>query len=187
MSYRRLFANLVLPAILAVVYFGAAKLGLALAIVNVSATAVWPPTGIALAALLVLGKRVWPGILLGAFLANATTAGSVTTSLAIALGNTLEALIGAHLINRFARGRRVFERTRDIFTFVILAAIMSTAVSATVGVSILCLGGLADWANYGPIWLTWWLGDAVGALVVTAPLVLWSMHPRVRWSLKQAL
>jgi two-component system sensor kinase FixL len=187
MSYRRFFANLALAAILAAVYFGAAKLGLALAFVNASATAVWPPTGIALAALLVLGNRVWPGILLGALLANITTAGSVATSLGIAIGNTLEGLVGAYLVQRFANGRSVFDRSRDVFTFVIFAGIVSTAVSATLGVTVLCLGGLASWANYGPIWLTWWLGDAVGALVVTPPLVLWSVNPRLRWNLGQVL
>jgi len=187
MRYRRFVANLVFAAILAAVYFGAAKLGLALAFVNASATAVWPPTGIALAALLVLGTRVWPGILLGAFLANLTTAGSAATSLGIAIGNTLEGLVGVYLVQRFANGRSVFDRSRDVFTFVILAGIVSTAVSATLGVTVLCLGGFASWANYGPIWLTWWLGDAVGALVVTPPLVLWSMNPRLRWNPRQVL
>jgi two-component system sensor kinase FixL len=187
MSHRRFFADLVVVALLAAIYFGAAKLGLALAFVNASATAVWPPTGIALAALLVLGNRAWPGVLLGAFLANVTTAGSGATAIAIAVGNTLEGLAGAYLVNRFANGRHGFDRARDIFTFVMLAAIVSTTVSATIGVTSLCLGGFASWANYGAIWLTWWLGDAVGALVVAPPLILWSVRPRLRWSARQVL
>src|SRR2546427_536376 len=87
---------------LAAVYVLAGKLGLLLAFVHASATAVWPPTGIALAAFLLLGYRVWPGIFLGAFLVNLTTAGSVATTIGIATGNTLEGLVGAHLVNRWA-------------------------------------------------------------------------------------
>jgi integral membrane sensor domain MASE1 len=96
--------------LLTLVYFVAGKLGLLLAFVHASATAVWPGTGIALTAFLLLGSRVWPAILLGAFLVNVTTAGSVLTSIGIATGNTLEGLLGASLVARFANGRRVFDR-----------------------------------------------------------------------------
>jgi integral membrane sensor domain MASE1 len=117
---------------LAAVYFGAAKFGLALAFVNASATAVWPPTGIALAALLLWGYRLWPGIFLGAFLVNITTQGTLLTTLGIATGNTLEALLGVWLVNEFANGRRAFEQARDIFKFVLLAVFVSTAASTAV-------------------------------------------------------
>jgi signal transduction histidine kinase/integral membrane sensor domain MASE1 len=162
-------------------------LGLRLAFVNASATAVWPPTGIALAAFLMLGYRVWPAILLGAFLVNVTTSGVVATSFAIAMGNTLEGILGCYLIVRFAHGRHVFERARDIFTYFMLACILSTTVSATIGVTSLVLSGLAAWADYGPIWLTWWLGDAVGAIVVTPVLVLWAMNPRIHWNRRRGV
>jgi hypothetical protein len=99
--------------VLAAVYALAGKLGLALAFVNPSASAVWPPTGIALAAILILGPRAWPGIFLGAFFVNETTTGSLSTSLAIAAGNTLEALVGAYLVNRFAGGRSAPRRGKD--------------------------------------------------------------------------
>src|SRR3989449_4694949 len=105
------------------VYFLAGKFGLSLAFVHASASAVWPPTGIALAATLLLGCRVWPALFLGAFLVNVTTAGSVWTSLGIAGGNTLEGLLGAFLVRRFANGLRVFDRARDIFTFGVLAGL----------------------------------------------------------------
>src|ERR1700674_4831355 len=94
--------------LLTVIYLIAGKLGLRLAFVNPSATAVWAPTGIALAALLVLGHQVWPGIFFGAFLVNIATAGSLGTSLGIAVGNTLEALAGCYLVNRFAHGYKAF-------------------------------------------------------------------------------
>src|SRR6267378_1972705 len=90
--------------LVAAVYFGTAKLGLTLAFANASATAIWPPAGIALAALLLLGYRAWPGIFLGAFLANITTQGSIPVVAGISAGNTLEALLGAALLRKFAGG-----------------------------------------------------------------------------------
>src|SRR2546422_5836718 len=149
---------------LAAIYLLAGKLGLLLAFVHASATAVWPPTGIALAAFLLLGYRVWPGIFLGAFLANVTTAGSVATSFGIALGNTLEGLIGACLLDRFANGRNVFDRAQDILKFVFLAATLSAVVSATIGVTSLSLGNFIQAQNFASIWFTWWLGDTIGSV-----------------------
>src|SRR5713101_3901348 len=105
--------NLVVVAALTLVYLIAGKLGLMLAFVHASATAVWPPAGIALAAFLVLGYRVWPGVFAGAFVANVTTAGSAATSIGIAAGNTLEGLVGAYLVNEFAGGRHAFDRPQD--------------------------------------------------------------------------
>jgi PAS domain S-box-containing protein len=156
------------------VYVLAGKLGLAFAHVHASATPVWPPAGIALAALLLFGNRVWPAIFAGAFVVNVTTAGSVVTSLGIATGNTLEALLGAWLVRRYAGGAAVFERPQDIFKLSALSAVGSTAVSATIGVSSLVLTGYAPWHDGGAIWLTWWLGDASGILLVTPLIVLWA-------------
>src|SRR5438093_8570587 len=124
----RRFSALPVIGIVTIVYFIAGKLGLKLAFLYASASPVWPPAGIALAALLVLGYRTWPAIFLGAFLVNVTTAGNVATSLCIATGNTLEALCGAWLVNRFAGGTRAFDRAQDVFGFA-FAAVTSTAVS----------------------------------------------------------
>ena len=129
----------------------------------------WPPTGIALAAFLILGYWVWPAILVGAFLVNQTTAGTVATSVGIAVGNTLEGIVGAYLVKRFAGGRSCFDRPQSVFKFAGLAAFLSTPLSATIGVTSLSVGRFASLANYGPIWFTWWLGDIAGALIV-APL-----------------
>jgi signal transduction histidine kinase/CheY-like chemotaxis protein len=159
---------------LAAAYFVAGKLGLSLALAGTSATAVWPPTGIALAALLLLGPRVWPGITIGAFLVNLTTTGDVPSSAGIAVGNTLEAIVGAHLVSAFASGSRAFDRPQDVLKFAILAALLSTVLSATIGTISLRLAGLAAPASLGPIWFTWWLGDAGGALVVAPVLLTWA-------------
>src|SRR5262249_55721184 len=123
----------------------------------------------------------------GAFLVNITTAGNIFTSIGIATGNTLEALCGAWLVNKFSGGVRVFDRPQDVFKFA-LAALVSTTVSPTLGVSSLALGGFAQWSNYWPIWATWWLGDASGDLIVTPLLLLWSVpSTRRKWNQKQAL
>jgi TolB-like protein/integral membrane sensor domain MASE1/class 3 adenylate cyclase/Tfp pilus assembly protein PilF len=181
----RRFYGLPLIGILAVIYFIAGKLGLMLASLHESATPVWPPAGIALAALLLLGYRAWPSIFVGAFLVNLTTAGNVATSLAIATGNTLEALVGVWLVNRFAGGINVFDRPQGVFKFA-LAAGISTIISPVFGVTSLGVAGFADWANYGAIWLTWWLGDATGDLVFTPLVVLWSVASKRRWNKKEA-
>lgn len=167
-------ARVLIIAALTAVYFAAGKLGLSLAFVHVSASAVWPPTGIALAAFLYFGPWVWPGVLIGAFLVNLTTAGSAVSSAGIAVGNTLEGLLAAYLVARYAQGRHAFERLRDVFRFAVLAALASPIVSATFGVTSLCATGEAQWADFGTIWLTWGLGDAGGALVVAPLLIIWS-------------
>ena len=160
-------------ALLTLAYFVAGKFGLTLAVVNASVSPVWPPSGIAFASFLLLGSRAWLAIFIGAFLVNFTTTGAIATSIGIAIGNTLEGRLGAELVRLFANGSAVFNRARDVFKFVVLAGLFSTAVSATIGACSLTLGGHADWREYPAIWFTWWLGDAVGALVVGPVLVLW--------------
>ena len=181
----RRFSGLPLIGILAIIYFAAGKLGLMLASLHASASPVWPPTGIALAAALLFGYRVWPAIFVGAFLVNVTTAGDVATSFAIATGNTLEALAGAWLVNRFAGGKNFCDRPQGVFRFALAAAI-STIISPVFGVTSLALAGFADWTNYGAIWLTWWLGDATGDLVFTPLVLLWCVAAKRRWNKKDA-
>ncbi len=185
MSPSKVFRESALFLGLLAFYILAGKLGLRLAFVNASSSAVWAPTGIAIASFLLLGSRIWPCIFLGAFLVNVTTAGNALTSLGIATGNTLEAALAAHLVNRFAGARHAFGTARNIFKFAALAGIVSTIVSATFGVLTLTLAGFAAWNDFGYVWLTWWLGDAVGAIVIAPLLVLWFANPRVRWSRAQ--
>ncbi len=173
--------------ILVAVYFVSAKLGLQLAFVNASATAVWPPTGIALAAFLLLGYRFWPAIFLGAFLANVTTAGTILTSIGIATGNTLEGLVGAYLVIKFAGGRHAFDRPQNILRFAIFAGLLSTMISATIGLSSLTLGGFSDLNIFWSVWLTWWLGDVSGALLVAPLILVWSQENKINWNIKKIL
>src|SRR6266513_1752989 len=126
------------------VYFVVGKLGLILGFS--SSTAVWPPAGIALAAPLLLGYRVWPAV----------------------------------LVTRFAGGRNVFGRARDIFAFAALAGFLSTAVSATIGATCLSLAGFASWDRFGALWLTRWLGSAAGVLVVAPALIIWGVDRTLR-------
>src|SRR5438876_10802918 len=182
----RRFPTLPAIGILIFVYFIAGKFGLMLASLHVSASPVWPPAGIALAALLVLGYRAWPAIFVGAFLVNVTTAGNVATSLAVASGNTLEAVCGAWLVNRFAGGTTVFDRPQGVFKFA-LAAVVSTIISPAFGVTSLALAGFADWTHYGAIWLTWWLGDTTGDLLIAPLIILWSIASKRRWNRREAV
>jgi CheY-like chemotaxis protein/integral membrane sensor domain MASE1 len=163
---------------IALAYFGAGKLGLYFASINASASPIWPPTGIALAALLLFGSRAWVAILPAAFAVNVTTSGVIAQSAFIAVGNTLEALAGAWLVSRLARGAACFERARDVFRFAGLAGASAT-LSATVGMASLINYGEASPPSATGLWLTWWLGDVSGALVFTAPLVLWFRDPRI--------
>ena len=174
--------NLIAIGLMAAAYFATGKLGLSMALVHPSSTAVWPPSGIVLAAFLVFGYRVWPGVALGSFFVNITTAGSILTSIGIAAGNTLEGLAGAYLIARFANGAKCLERLQDTFKFALLGGLVCTTISATFGTTLLAVTGFAHWAEFKPIWLTWWLGNAAGVVIVTPLLLLWKANPRVRWS-----
>src|SRR6266705_1002121 len=180
---RQSFRRVALLVGLAAVYYLAAKLGLRFAFINSSVTPVWPPAGIALAAFVLLGYRVWLAIFGAAFLANVSTTGAVLPSIGIAIGNTVEGLLGSYLVNRFARGGRVFDRVRDIVRFTALAALVSTTLSAAIGVTSLAVGGLMSWTDAPRVWLTWWLGDAVGDIVIAPALILWiGVKPAPRWN-----
>ncbi len=155
---------------LAVVYFATAKLGFGLADMAEQASLVWPSSGIALAAMLLFGSRLWPGVFLGAFLATATTAESFVGAAGIAAGDTLEALVAVSLLSRVGFEPRL-SRLRDALAFVLLAALLSTTVAATVGSLSLVLTGVQPWSVASRLWRDWWIGDTVGDLTVTPALL----------------
>ena len=166
-------------AFVAGVYFGGAKLGLSLAVAHGVITPVWPPTGIAIAALLLLGPRMWPAVAIGAFAGNATSGVSLGVAAAIAVGNTLEALVAVYLLRRVSF-RLSFERVRDVLNFAVLGALASAAVAATNGVTVLAIADSPAASPYGSRWLLWWLGDATGALLVAPLILVWATRPPIR-------
>jgi PAS domain S-box-containing protein len=164
----------------AAVYVAAAKVGLSLAFAAEQVTTVWPPTGIAIAAIVRFGPR-WtgPAIALGAFLANVTANEPVATAAGIAAGNTLEALTAAWCLRRVGF-HPALARLRDALALVALAAGLSTTIAATIGVTSLCAGGVQPWSTFDTLWWTWWIGDALGALVVAPLLLVWTGPPVFR-------
>jgi PAS domain S-box-containing protein len=166
--------SIVLSLIVAVVYFAGAELGLSLASLHSNVTPVWPPTGIAIGSLLIFGRRVWPGIFVGALAANLMTAIPVLSSFGIATGNTFEALVACWLLQRSPRWKGSFESLGDVLTFVVYAAVLAPLVSATIGSLSVCFGDPAQWSNFTSLWLTWWTGDGFGALIVSPFLLAWS-------------
>jgi integral membrane sensor domain MASE1/anti-sigma regulatory factor (Ser/Thr protein kinase) len=169
-------------AVLVAAYYGSAKLGLNLAFESGSVTAVWPPTGIALAALVLWGYRMWPGVALGALLANSWTGIPLLAVLGITAGNTLEALAGAYLLRRVADFRPSLERVRDVVALVALGGALSTTISATIGVTTLLAADEISGGQFGSVWRTWWLGDLGGDLIVAPALLVAATH----WPFRRA-
>lgn len=187
LPHQRPAVNVAVMALVTGVYFLAGKIGLGFASVHVSASPVWAPAGMAIALLLLFGPSIWPAILAGAFLVNVTTMGSLVTSAAIAVGNTLEGILAAWLLQRFAHGLQAFESTPDILKSAFLAGFLSPTVSATIGVGSLLLSQHAAPEQFVVIWLTWWMGDATGILIVTPAILLWAQYPRIEWTRQQGL
>ena len=165
--------------LLAIAYFSVSRLAVSVSSLPGGTTPIWPGAGLNLAAILLLGYRVWLGAFLGEFIHTLSLQQGLTTagffvSLSAAIGNISETLLAAYLIQRFIQDRPLFGRVRDAFYFVVLAGSISPLASATIGVTGLCLVGKAPWTAYAEIWRTVWIGDAVGILVLTPVLLLWS-------------
>ena len=164
-------ANAALPALgVAVVYYLTARLGLLQELVRDQVTPCWPPTGVALVALLVLGLRIWPGIALGALTLNTTIGSSLAAAPIITVGNTL-APVCAYLMLRRVGFRTELDRRRDAVALVFLGALGGMLISATIGSTALLVTDAIPAADFWATWAVWWTGDAMGVLVVT-PLLL---------------
>jgi PAS domain S-box-containing protein len=159
---------------LAGAYVAAARLGIELSVARGVITPVWAPTGIAIAGLFLLGRRLWPAVAVGAFVANAISGASLLESAGISVGNTLEALAAATLLIHFDV-RPALERIRDVVGLIVLAAVVSPMIAATSGAAVVWLSG--DTSDYASSWLLWWIGDAMGALTVTPLILVWSTRP----------
>jgi len=162
-------------ALIATVYYLAARLGLSLAFEQANTSPVWLPTGISIAAILYLGLRAWPGIFAGALVTNLSTGLTLLPALGIATGNTLEAVAAGYFLLRFANSYP-FRKVRHVtlFTAVVVTA---TTISATVGVGSLLVAGIVNLDAFVLLWGTWWLGDMVGGLVLTPFLLTWAQRP----------
>ncbi len=182
-------------AILAVLYAIAACSSLVLALPNTNASPVWPPSGIAFAAVLLFGYRIWPGIFMGAFLANIITflfngttgiPQAIAASFFIGAGNTLEALCGIKLLNFFLGPQNPLNGSKNVFKFIFTALLMPLA-SCTIGPTAICLFKIIPWALYPTVWFTWWLGDATGILIFTPILLTWYRDAEEKWTTSQLL
>lgn len=189
------FARLLRQAIpiigIAVAYAVTGKLGLLLSIPPGYATAIWPPSGIALVALLVFGYRAWPGVFLGSFLVNFLTQYDPSTAptmlalviipIAVASGAALQALVGAYCVRRFANFPNHLSNEREVFSFLFWGGPISCLISATVGVSTLLIAGkipeASFWANLG----TWWIGDVIGVFILGPLAIVWLLRPCEVW------
>lgn len=168
----------------AAAYVITARLGFQFAFDAEQITTVWAPTGIAQAALLLWGRSLWPAIWVGAFVANAGSAAPLWTAAGVATGNTLEAVAAAWILGRLPGFDPTFRRIRDVVAFVAVAAVMSTAISATIGVATLCAAAVQPWTRFSELWSQWWVGDAVGALVI-APVILTTARAPASWSRRE--
>jgi diguanylate cyclase (GGDEF)-like protein len=171
-----------------VAYYLTGLIGLHFSYVSPAVSAVWPPAGIALAALVVLGYRLWPAVLVGALLLYLTVlGGSLPAALAMAGGNTAEALLAAYLDNRFAGGRSALQNPQNTLKFAALVALSSTTVSATVIGASLALAGVAGWNDYGAIWITACFANLCGSLLIGPCVMLWGPGAWTVWRPKKAL
>lgn len=182
-------------AVVAAVYYVTARLSLTLAFEKTNASPVWPPSGIAFAAVLLAGSRIWPGILAGSVLANVhvfllNQSSDIFTVLQVStfmgIGNTLEAVSGPIILRRFGVQGDPLDRLGGVFKFVIVAFLMCL-VSSLIGPTGIVIAGVAPWAQYGTIWFTWWLGNTAGVLVVTPLILSWIRQPIVRWTPRQCV
>lgn len=169
-------------ALLTVVYIGVGRLSLLLGSTPANVTPVWPPAGIALAAFLLLGNRIWAGIFLGSFFLHISFHGitllNLLAGMAIGVGNTLAPWLATVLLRRLSHHRNLLEQSHDVFRLIVVGAIAAPLISATIGITSLCLSDRAPWNDYGNLWWTWWTSNMVGVLIFTPLLLAWSKLPR---------
>ena len=169
-DYRGYLQAFLRLALVAITYWIAARLSLTLALVHGQVTPIWPPTGIALVAILVLGRWVWPAVFVGALAVNLPIGPSPLGAVLIAIGNTLAPLVAAGLLRRVGF-RLELDRLRDAAAIIGLGALVSMSISASIGTAVLVLSGTVSRSDFWPTWAVWWTGDAMGVLLV-APFLL---------------
>jgi two-component system sensor histidine kinase/response regulator len=177
MQPRAILRYLLQVVTLAAIYFAAGKLGLLVSVGSEHVTMVWPPSGVALAALYLYGVRLWPGTALGVLAIDLTLGAPLVFTLATLIEVPLQAVSGVYLLRRVARFDASLERIRDVLTLMLLGAVITGSMAATVGVSGICASGMAPWSRYGALWINWWLGNALGILLLGSLLLTWGSRP----------
>ncbi|MGH6680327.1 MAG: MASE1 domain-containing protein, partial [Bradyrhizobium sp.] len=167
--------------IIAALYFGLAELARELPATNPSATPLWPPTGLALSLILVRGYRIWPAILVGSAAPYLAADRSLLVFGSAGIGTLLAALAGAWLIHRWSNGRETFATPSSVARFAILSFVPTTLMSATVASAGFILASKPGFSDSIARWLTWWLADAAGTLVIAPVVVLCATMPLRRW------
>lgn len=170
-----------------VVYLVTAWLGLQVDAVSGFATLLWLPTGLSLAFLFIFGLRFWPAIAWGALVANFLSGAPLLAAVGISVGNTLEALVGAYLLKRFVNFRPSFDRLTDALGLIVFAALLSTLISATLGVSSLWLNGVIPLSDYGSTWVAWWVGDGISNLIIAPLILVWSTRPHININVRSSV
>jgi PAS domain S-box-containing protein len=167
---------------IAIAYFGLAVSGLLVPWINPTATPLWPPTGLALALMLIRGYRIWPAILVGGFFSTAVDGGALSEAACIALGTPIAALAGAWLINRWSHGRETFATPLGVAKFAVIAFAPTAMISAAMATLGLVLANDIGLANPVAKWTARWLADASGTLLIAPVIVLWATKPSRAWS-----
>ena len=158
--------------VIAAVYYISSSLSLTLAFENANTSPIWPPTGIAIAALWHFGIRAWPGVFIGAFSIVFSTGLPLIAAASIGAGNTLEAITAAYLIQYYTQGNPLYKPS-DVIKFTGIIFLAAT-ISATIGITTITLYGIANWPSFIQLWSTWWLGDTVGAMLIATLIIAWS-------------
>jgi len=177
----------VAPVLVFLAYIAGGKLGLYLSLVEENVTLVWPPAGIAVAGILLGGRRIWPALAAAAFLTTLSTGAPLAFALATAAGNSLQAIVAQGLLRRVPGFSPALSQLKDVAALAVIGAALSCVVGATVGTIGLCLAGLAPWQAAAWIWLVWWAGDAMGVLLVAPAILTAKAWLRDRWTLARVV
>ena len=171
---------------LSVLYHLTARIGLSMAYVQINTSPVWPPMGIAVAALVLIGYRMWPGVTIGVLIGSVITGAMLSIAVGMALANTLEALLFTWLLKRFVGFHVEMDRIRDVVG-VTMVSVLSASLGATIGTSTLLVFAGVSASAFWSIWSTWWIGDLLGALVVAPVLLVWISSRVGTFSIRQRI
>ncbi|MGL5064795.1 MAG: MASE1 domain-containing protein, partial [Microcoleus sp.] len=170
---------------IALIYFLASRFAVSFLTLSPEVSPMWPAAGVAQVALLLLGQQLWPGIAIGGFLFGLSVPpANIGAAFISAIGRTLQAWTGAYLLQRIGFSPGI-DRLKDVIGIVGVAALASTLINSTIGSLIQCLTGISSWNHWGAMWATWWVGDAMGILLVAPLLLTWRTLPNTKLKRRQ--